>query len=163
YRGEPLGENVPQRTLRLWAASYKRAETLYGNGLVGLIPRWAQRGDRSTQRISPSVIKLMKDLIENDYESNVQSGMFVIYGKLSLACKAIQEKPPSYTTFVRHIHNRPQHEQESKRMGSKAAYNSEPFYFYLKKDTPRHGDRPFEICHMDHTLLNIELIDPITG
>src|SRR5690606_1173040 len=29
--------------------------------------------------------------------------------------------------------------------------------------TPRHGDRPFEICHIDHTVLDIELICSETG
>ncbi|HKQ99078.1 MAG TPA: Mu transposase C-terminal domain-containing protein [Pyrinomonadaceae bacterium] len=105
----------------------------------------------------------MKELIENDYERNIQGGMWVVHGKLRLACKAIEETPPSYMTFVRHVRKRPIHEQELKRMGSKAAYNSESFYYFLEKDTPRHGDRPFEICHIDHTLLNIELVDPITG
>jgi transposase InsO family protein len=163
-RKEPLSKDTtPLRTLRLWTANYRRAETFYGNGLVGLLPDWALRGDRTTQRIKPHVLDLMTDFIENDYERNIQSSMFSVYGKLRLACKAIAEKPPAYTTFVRYIGKRPIHDQELKRMGSRAAYDSEPFYYYLKKDTPRHGDRPFEICHIDHTLLGIELIDPITG
>src|SRR6266699_3384225 len=29
----------------------------------------------------------------------------------------------------------------------------------LELKTPRHGDRPFEICHADHTELDIELTD----
>jgi putative transposase len=29
----------------------------------------------------------------------------------------------------------------------------------LELKTPRHGDRPFEICHVDHTQLDIELTD----
>ena len=163
-RKEPLGKgSTPLRTLQLWAADYRRAETFYGNGLVGLLPDWALRGDRTTQRINPHVLELMKDFIENDYERNVQSSMLSVYGKFRLACKAIKETPPVYITFVRYVKKRPIHEQEFKRMGSRAAYDSEPFYYRLKKDTPRHGDRPFEICHIDHTLLDIELIDPITG
>jgi len=29
--------------------------------------------------------------------------------------------------------------------------------------TPRHGDRPYEICHLDHTQLDIELVGSRTG
>lgn len=164
YRRDPLSRAlVPVRTLRLWCANYRRAELLHGNGLVGLLPDWASRGDRSTQRISHRVLTLMTELIENDYERNVQNSMLSVFGKLRLGCKEIGEKPPSYMTFVRYIRKRPIHEQELKRMGSRAAYGSELFYFYLQRDTPRHGDRPFEICHMDHTLLEIELIDPLNG
>jgi transposase InsO family protein len=105
----------------------------------------------------------MKDLIENDYETSVQSGMFVVYGKLRIACKEIGEKPPSFKTFANYVNKRPKHEQDLKRKGSRAAYGSEPFYYYLDIDTPRHGDRPWEICHIDETELDIELRDPITG
>jgi putative transposase len=46
----------------------------------------------------------------------------------------------------------------SKRRGQRAAYSQEPFYFELDLKTPRHGDRPFEISHIDHTELDIELV-----
>lgn len=162
FRKEPI-KHVPERTMKRWASQYKRAQLLSGNGLVGLLPHWARRGDRSTQRLSPKVTRLMMDLIENDYETDVQSGMFVVYGKLRIACKEIGEKPPSYMTFVNYVNKRPKHEQDLKRKGSRAAYESEPFYYYLDIDTPRHGDRPFEICHIDDTELDWELVDPITG
>ena len=160
-REEPL--NVPVRTVKRWASQYRQAEFIYGNGLFGLLPRWAKRGDRSSVRLSSKVITLMTELIKNDYESSVQCGMFVVYGKLRIKCSEVGEKPPSYRTFANYVHKRPKHEQDLARGGSKAAYDSEPFYYYLDKDTPRHGDRPFEICHIDHTQLDIELIDPITG
>lgn len=162
YQNEKV-PNVPIRTIWRWSSQYKKAQFLYGNGLLGLIPRWAKRGDRSTQKISGRVLTLMTELIKNDYENNVQSGMLVVYGKLRLACSEIGEKLPSYMTFVNYVRKRPKHEQDLARMGSKAAYDSEPFYYYLDRDTPRHGDRPFEIGHIDHTQLDIELIDPITG
>lgn len=46
-----------------------------------------------------------------------------------------------------------------KRQGHRAAYQHGPFHLELDLKTPRHGDRPFEICHVDHTLLDIELTD----
>src|SRR5271157_6514434 len=33
-----------------------------------------------------------------------------------------------------------------------------PFYWNLDLATPRHGDRPFEIVHIDHTEADIELV-----
>jgi transposase InsO family protein len=162
YLNEPVRQ-IPTRTLERWSSQYKQAQFLYGNGLVGLIPRWAMRGDRSTQRLPAEVVKLMVDLIVDDYETDVQQGMFVVYGKLILACEEIKKKPPSFRTFVDYVHKRPKHEQDLKRMGSRAAYESEPFYFHLDLATPRHGDRPFEICHIDDTELDWELVHPITG
>jgi putative transposase len=161
-QGEKVS-NVPLSTLERWTRQYRKAQLLYGNGLIGLIPRWAQRGDRSTERLPARVMELMIGLIKSDYETKVQSGMNVVYGKLRIACAKIKEQPPSYRTFVNYVNSRPKHEQDEKRRGSRAAYGSEPFYYYLDKDTPRHGDRPFEIGHIDHTELDIELRDPITG
>lgn len=37
------------------------------------------------------------------------------------------------------------------------------FYWELEFTTPRHGDRPFEVGHIDHTLLDIELVCSRTG
>lgn len=36
-------------------------------------------------------------------------------------------------------------------------------YWELSYELPRHGDRPFEIVHIDHTPLDVELVDSQTG
>jgi putative transposase len=67
-------------------------------------------------------------------------------------------RTPSYMTFCTAVRKRAGFEQTLKRKGHRAAYPQEPFYFELELKTPRHGDRPFEICHIDHTELDIELV-----
>ena len=67
-------------------------------------------------------------------------------------------RTPSYMTFCTAVRKRDRFDQTSKRKGHRAAYSQEPFYFELELKTPRHGDRPFEICHIDHTELDIELV-----
>jgi putative transposase len=58
---------------------------------------------------------------------------------------------------------RPGFEQTAKRQGHRAAYSRENFYWELELTTPRHGDRPFEIAHIDHTELDIETVCSRTG
>src|SRR5437868_8409784 len=70
---------------------------------------------------------------------------------------------PSYRTFCTRVKQRPQHEQILKRQGPRAAAQAEPWYWELEQTTPRHGDRPWEIVHMDHTELDIELVSMRTG
>jgi putative transposase len=41
------GPPVPARTLRRWVARFKEAETVYGTGYIGLLPRTAQCGNRT--------------------------------------------------------------------------------------------------------------------
>jgi putative transposase len=50
-----------------------------------------------------------------------------------------------------------------KRQGPRAAYQQEAFYWQLELRTPPHGDRPFEIAHIDHTELDVESICGRTG
>ena len=44
------------------------------------------------------------------------------------------------------------------RRGKRAAYTYEKFHWELEFTTPKHGDRIFEIAHIDHTELDIELV-----
>jgi putative transposase len=83
--------------------------------------------------------------------------------RLRRACEREGVPTPCYMTFCRAVRKRNGSDQTSKRKGHRAAYAQEPFYFELELKTPRHGDRPFEICHIDHTELDIELVCSHTG
>jgi transposase InsO family protein len=159
----PLPEDVSPRTLARWKSRHRAAERAYGNGIVGLLPGWHLRGNSKTERLHPDARKIMMDAIKNKYETIEQKGKYVVWGDVIISCEAQNVKYPSYMTFVRHVKKMPQYLQTLKRMGHRAAYAKKPFYYLLDLDTPRHGDRPFEICHIDHTELDIELIDPNTG
>src|SRR5207237_9659122 len=43
------------------------------------------------------------------------------------------------------------------------AYASQPFFYSLDQTTPRHGERPFALAHLDHTELDLVLVSSITG
>jgi transposase InsO family protein len=159
----PLPVEIKPRTLARWKSRYQSSERAYGNGLVGLLPGWHLRGNSKTERLHPDARKIMLDTIENKYETIEQKGMYVIWGDVIISCESQSIKYPSYKTFVRYVKKRPQYLQTHKRMGHRAAYAKKPFYYWLDLDTPRHGDRPFEICHIDHTELDIELLDPHDG
>jgi hypothetical protein len=85
------------------------------------------------------------------------------YAILCQECQHRQLPVPSYKTFVQAVHQRPRTEQLRKRQGERAAYQQQPFYWELTAQTPRHGDRPFEIAHIDHTELDIMLVCSRTG
>lgn len=70
--------------------------------------------------------------------------------------------PPSYQAFCERISDRPIYQKTLARQGKRAAYQVAPTYWDLDYKTPRHGSRPFEICHIDHTEEDIEVICPRT-
>jgi putative transposase len=156
--GESPTATVPARTLRRWIARYRAAETKFGAGYIGLLPRTADRGN-PTRRLSELSLRLMNEVIESDYETVKQKSRIASWATLKEICKRESVPTPSYATFCLAVRNRNRTKQTLKRRGPRAAYQHGPFYVELELKTPRHGDRPFEICHVDHTQLDIELTD----
>jgi transposase InsO family protein len=155
-----LGTSI--RSLRRWQKDYREAENIFGCGYVGLIDKRQARGNRLS-KIPPQTRELSDIYIENDFETSKQATAYSVWTKLKLECEQRGTSYPSYPTFSGWVKSRPVHEQEIKRRGKVAAYQSEEFYFELTPTSPRHGERPFEIVHIDHTELDIELICSQTG
>jgi putative transposase len=147
---------VSERTLRDWKAKYKKGVEQYGYGFIGLL----QNGNpgNHNRKISTEVIELTNTYITEHLETIVNKKAYSVWKMLITECSLKVYDPPSFQTFLNEIEKRPVYEHELKREGKKAAYNKEPRFLVLHLMTPRHGDRPFEICHLDHTQLDIELV-----
>jgi transposase InsO family protein len=158
----PADGGVPERTLRLWVARYRAAETAYGAGYLGLLPQTARRGNRG-RKLPEQTLNLMSEFIEREYETLRQRTKYAAYALLLHHCQERGALAPSYKTFSLEVKRRANAEQTFKRQGRRAAYQRQPFYWELELTTPRHGDRPFEICHLDHTEADIELRCEHTG
>lgn len=155
-------ESIPARTIRDWLGKWQKAESQYGCGYVGLLSHHQEKGNRQ-QKIPNNVSNLIEIFISEDYETLKQKSKVAVYGSLLKKCEEQGIIAPSYKTFILAIQARPHVEQVKKRQGKRAAYQHEAFYQELTLTTPRHGDRPFEIGHIDHTLLDIELVCSHTG
>ena len=157
-------ETVSSRTIRNWKAKFRAAEQKYDWGYIGLLDNHAAKGNR-IGKISQQSWEFIDKIIESHYETLKQLGKIAVYGVLSQEWeKAGRIEPlPSYVTFSSRIKQRSGYQQTKKRLGSRAAYQKSKFYWELEFTTPRHGDRLFEICHIDHTQLDIELVCSRTG
>ncbi|MGE0278828.1 MAG: Mu transposase C-terminal domain-containing protein [Nitrospiraceae bacterium] len=163
-RGETLPRDLsaPERTLRHWTAQYRAAEAISGTGYTALLPQTGKRGNRTSKLPEPSK-GLLTRFIEDEYETLKQQSRSAVYAKLLKAGEEQGVQVPSYKTFCDEVNKRASAQQTLKRMGRRAAYQQEAFYWELELTTPRHGDRPFEICHLDHTQADIELVCSETG
>lgn len=160
--GSPGDGPPPKRTVYDWVSRYQEAQRLHRCGYVGLLPRWRRCGNRA-RKLPEVTWALIDAFIENNYETFKQKFKYEVYGELLLACDRQGIQAPSYNTFAEAVKKRAGYRQTQKREGSRRAYAQEPFYWELTLTTPRHGDRPFEIGHLDHTPLDIELIHSSTG
>lgn len=154
--------NISRTTFYRWLSEYRKAEVLYGNGFLGLINHYYGSGNHKI-KVEEKSKALMINFIDDNYETIKQKPMLEVYGALLQECESLNIQAPSYKTFTLEVKRRPRHKQILKRQGSRAAYQAQEFYWDLEYGTPRHGDRPFHVCHIDHTELDVELICSSTG
>ena len=148
---------MPARTLLRWVSRFRKAQDAYGNGYVGLLPDSQRRGNRGN-RLPAETRSLMRIAIEEGFETLKQKGMLPCWAALKNKCDDQGVSCPSYVTFCCEVRKRPAFDRRSKRQGPRSAYICKPFYWNLDLATPRHGDRPLEIVHIDHTEADIELV-----
>jgi putative transposase len=148
-------QTLPVRTRQRWVLQYRTAQATLGIGFLGLLP--GLRGNPKP-KLPQTTRDLMNQFIEENYETLKQKGKFAVYGQYLIESDRRGIQAASYRTFATEINSRPKFEQTLKRKGPRAAYSHEPFYYELSPTIPRHGDRPFEIAHIDHTELDVELI-----
>jgi transposase InsO family protein len=147
---------VPERTLQRWEALRREAEAKYSCGFIGLIPLPNQ--GNPIGRLDQATSDTLSEFIEKDYESLKQKKKYEAYAAFLRHCEKNAIIPASYKTFCRATKHRSRYEQVLKRQGRRAAYEHKPFFWTLDQTTPRHGDRPFEIAHIDHTELDQEFL-----
>ncbi|HEY6252216.1 MAG TPA: transposase family protein, partial [Candidatus Angelobacter sp.] len=153
----PASTEVPTRTFYRWLNSYREAEARYHSGFVGLLPGHGRQGN-PTPKLPETSRRRMLEVIEEDYETLKQKTRYASWIKLKLSCEGQGIQVPSYKTFCTAVGQQSGYNQEVKRKGRRAGYKLETFYWQLDQMTPRHGDRPFEIAHIDHTQLDVECL-----
>jgi len=150
------------RTERYWLKKYRDALEVHGSGFVGLLSHRCNSGNLR-RKLPDGTLTLIDQFIEKYYENPKQIRKLAVWGLLLKECEARAIMPPSYKTFVKAVNQRAGFAQTSKRMGRRAAYQKVPFIWHLGLNTPRHGDRPWEVVHVDHTELDVELVCSRTG
>src|SRR6266849_4173253 len=158
-RGEPI--SVPKRSVQRWWRAYQKAAAQYGCGYLGLLDRVAARGNR-TPRIPDASMQLLEVHLRTHYAAPQAKSAAAVYRLYRQACGQQGLPPASERTFYRVRARFTTTEVIAARRGRRAAYATQPFY-WLDQTTPRHGERPFALAHLDHTELDIARMSSVTG
>jgi len=153
---------IAPRTLHRWVAHFREAETTLGCGYVGLLSRKARQGNR-TPKAPEASRALMDTYITEQFETPRHTPAATVYRAYAQECQKRTLPALSARAFYQRIKQRAGSHQTEQREGARAAYQETPWFWELEYQTPRHGSRPFEIAHMDHTELDIELRHSATG
>ncbi len=160
--GTDRATKTPARTVRRWRAQWSEALASYGNGFIGLLPQVKSRGNRRS-RLDERTEALIETFITEHYETLKQQSKKAVFLLLQREAERRKIPAPSYTTFLDRLNKRPLVEQTRKRKGLRAAAQVDEWYWELELTTPRHGARPLDVVHLDHTELDIELVSARTG
>jgi putative transposase len=145
----------PNRTLRRQVAAYRSAQAAYGSGFIGLLPRTSAQ---SRQQLDDETLCAMIESIKANFESQEQPSISSAWSTFQAERLAANKPCPSYETYRKAVHDRPAYEQALRRKGPRAAYVEKEFFWNLDQTTPPHGDRPLEVCHVDHTELDLSMV-----
>lgn len=160
FRGDTL--TVTPRSVQNWMAAYTRAEAEMGCGYVGLLDRVAQRGNRSP-RVPDASKALLKEYLSTHYTAPQGKRAASVYRLYRAEAERQGIPPVGERTFYRERAAFEDSQVTALRRGKRAAYALDPALAYLNQTTPRHGQRPFERAHLDHTELDIVLVSSVTG
>lgn len=161
-RCQEVYQDIAPRTLRRWVKQFQAAKVNYGCGYVGLLPKIARRGNR-TPKAPAAAKELLDAFIQEHFATPRQAPAASVYRAYQQASAAKNIPALSRSSFYEHLKQSCSLQVREKRLGAKAAYQQQPWVWELAHSTPRHGDRPLAIVHIDHTQLDIELRCSTTG
>lgn len=153
-----------QRSLRRWKKAYDAAEGAHGCGLLGLIPKLRMQGNRNS-RLTDAENALIDSTINDKYLSPNSSNAYSAYKDYLNQAKTAGLATCSLQTFYKRIQSITTARKLLTRKGSRAAYAYAPAEraIDLSWDLPYHGDFIFEVAHVDHTPLEMQLWSKLTN
>lgn len=157
-------ERVPvtKRSVQNWLRNYREAEQAYGCGYLGLMDKSARRGNRAP-RVDAASKQLLETVLRTHYAVPQAKRRSAVYALYREACVKEHISPVSQATFYRECAFFTTPEVTAARHGRRAAYPDQPRFYSLDQTTPRHGERPFALAHLDHTELDIVLVSSVTS
>ena len=155
-------DGASERNKRRWRQNVQAAQLNGTHEALALVPRTRFRGNREA-RLSQDQEDNLQQVISNEWLNNRAPNYKSCYRHLENACDSAGVVTPSYPTLISRIKSLDHTKSTRIRYGKRRAYQEGDFVNILSYDTPVHGSRPFQYCHIDHTQLDIELINSRTG
>lgn len=151
------GASPAHRSLRRWIERYRAAQTALGDGLLGLVDRYhtVVRG----RRVSADALAIAHEVIDELVLTPDRRPAHFAYAIYENRCAARGFRAISRPTFRAEI-QRVGHERAARRRYGRKVGNAETLPRPMGTLVlPVHGDRAFERVHIDHTKLDLELVD----
>lgn len=157
---DPLPPGRSAATIYRWLSRYRESKATCGHGFLGLIPK--ARSGNTESRIQPEVQDAVDEKIALLGKERKKRCPMAVYREVKAYCKAKNLLCPSRKSISLRAKSLSSYETVKFQSGKRKAYQIKDFYYEVTYTTPRHGERPFEIGHIDHTVADVEMKDPAT-
>ena len=153
---------VPARCARRFLRWCRDGERLYGSAFAGLV---RFRGRRpGTSALGAPQAEVLREVVEDFADDRRAGRLRAAYARLVDLCRDRDvHPPPSDETLRRALKQASLPDLERARRGSRAAYQVEGPSTAGGPLFPPHGDRVFEVGHVDHTPLDVRLVSSVNG
>lgn len=141
---------VHPTTLYKWIRRFEDSKLL-----TSLVP--GRRNDIGTKRLSPNIEKIISEAIESEYLTKQKKSQVKVCNEVRKRCLQANLKPPHPNTVRNRIKTIPSYLRTTKRHGHRTAKEA---FSPIKGPFPG-ADYPLAIVQIDHTLLDVILVDDI--
>jgi putative transposase len=159
---QPKPSRPKTRSERRFLRAWRSAEERYGSGYVGLLPQFKARGDRRS-RLLPAVQEVCERLIGEQYVNARNLIKSRVYEAIKLELQSRGLTAPSFQTVSRLIDRARSYETEKVRVGRRGAYHLRPGVEPEQRVLPTHGEYAFQRAEIDHTQIDLEMVDSETS
>lgn len=159
--------------LEMWPRSAEKVEKVASKLMVDVttVYRWIKsfnktltvtsllrkkRSDRNTQKLSPEVEKLINDVINFHFLTKQQLIYKHAYRELQLACRSAGLEIPHRNTFIRRVKTLPTELVVRRRRGVNEALKFRSVNGHFPET-----NYPYSVIQIDHTKLDIILVDEV--
>ena len=136
-------------------------DTYMKGGIEALKPKLPN--GNGTIRMPKDVYPLMLRALKEEYAHASQKRFQRAYEFLEELCEETGFATPARKTFNLYIRHNETLEDLTARFGERSVYNQRPYKNEQIALLRRHGSRIFEIAHIDHTEVDVMLVDSETG
>ena len=133
---------------------YKWLRLYEGDGLLSvLMPK--KRSDSGKTKLSTDIEKVIDEQIHNEYLSKQRRSIAALHRLIELECRKLNLAPPHVNTVRNRVNKLSDELKIRKRFGNKIARDQ----FSISQGEFPHADYPLAVVQIDHTLIDIILVD----
>jgi len=149
------------RNERRWQRLFEAAERDYGYGFLGLIPDWKECGNR-TGHLTEATRSYLEQLWNSQFKNKKNMSATAFYRTYLDGCKEAGAQEISKKTIRRWIKINSDYLAKVAREGKGGAMDAKPFIPQMNGRAPK-AEFPWQRCHVDHTLLDLQVIIDYQG